>query len=195
MEDDRTNLRETILDVAVRLFMEKGYTATSMRQIAEKAGCTEAALYYHFKAGKRELLKTAFETYLPDLISVLDGCDDAITLKELIERFGRHMMKIAPTRLQHLRWIMTEFPLLAEDEQLLLHTKMIELHAGLVGQVRPFVNDLDHAYSLSWIIILALLGYGRLFVNLELKTAVDMSPEEYIDSLANALTANTSSPK
>jgi len=40
--------RERILDIALRLFADKGYDATSMREIAEHLGITKAALYYHF---------------------------------------------------------------------------------------------------------------------------------------------------
>lgn len=99
-------------------------------------------------------------------------------------------MEIAPTRLKYLRWIMSEFDLFTDNEQARLYDKLIELHAGLTGQIYPFVNDPDQAFSLSWIIILALLGYGRLFINLKLKAIVGISPEDYIENLANALTAN-----
>jgi AcrR family transcriptional regulator len=47
--------RERILDVALDLFVEKGYEKTSLREIAERMGFTKAALYYHF-ASKSELL-------------------------------------------------------------------------------------------------------------------------------------------
>src|SRR4051812_13274929 len=45
---DAPRTRERILDVALALFAEKGYDATSMREIAEQLGITKAALYYHF---------------------------------------------------------------------------------------------------------------------------------------------------
>ena len=47
--------RERILDVALDLFIEKGYDGTSLREIAEKLGFTKAALYYHF-ASKDDIL-------------------------------------------------------------------------------------------------------------------------------------------
>ena len=40
--------RERILEVALALFAEHGYDATSMRTIAEHLDITKAALYYHF---------------------------------------------------------------------------------------------------------------------------------------------------
>lgn len=51
--------RERIPLVALRLFAEKGYDATSMREIAEQLGITKPALYYHFDSKEailRELL-------------------------------------------------------------------------------------------------------------------------------------------
>ena len=46
--------RNRILDAAFALFSEKGFTATSMRDIADAVGIKAASLYNHF-AGKREL--------------------------------------------------------------------------------------------------------------------------------------------
>jgi AcrR family transcriptional regulator len=40
--------REQILDVALELFVERGYDNTSLREIAERMGFSKAALYYHF---------------------------------------------------------------------------------------------------------------------------------------------------
>ncbi len=44
------NTRDRILDVALDLFIEKGYDKTSLREIAEQLGFTKAALYYHFES-------------------------------------------------------------------------------------------------------------------------------------------------
>jgi AcrR family transcriptional regulator len=44
----QTDTRERILDVALDLFVEKGFDQTSLREIAERLGVTKAALYYHF---------------------------------------------------------------------------------------------------------------------------------------------------
>ncbi|MBO9524338.1 MAG: TetR/AcrR family transcriptional regulator [Nocardioidaceae bacterium] len=44
----RSGTRDRILDAALALFAEKGYEATSMREIAEQLGITKPALYYHF---------------------------------------------------------------------------------------------------------------------------------------------------
>jgi AcrR family transcriptional regulator len=47
-EEQRKSTHERILDVALDLFLEKGYDKTSLREIAEQLGFSKAALYYHF---------------------------------------------------------------------------------------------------------------------------------------------------
>ena len=48
------------MDGALRLFSEKGFARTSVRDIAGAAGITDAAIYYHF-ASKRDLFEALFE--------------------------------------------------------------------------------------------------------------------------------------
>jgi len=47
--------RERILDVALDLFTDQGFDATSMREIAEQLHISKPAIYYHF-ASKEEIL-------------------------------------------------------------------------------------------------------------------------------------------
>ena len=56
------NTRLAIEDAAIILFMEKGYHATSMRQIAEGADLALGGIYNHFKS-KDEI----FEAIIEDL--------------------------------------------------------------------------------------------------------------------------------
>ena len=48
---------EAILEAAYALFAEKGYAGTSMKELAERAGCSVGYLYKHFP-GKQEILDT-----------------------------------------------------------------------------------------------------------------------------------------
>lgn len=41
---------EVLLDAAEKLFLERGYANVSMQQIAESAGFTKGATYYHFES-------------------------------------------------------------------------------------------------------------------------------------------------
>ncbi len=54
------NRLPAVLDAAARLFAEKGYVATSMRDIAVACGMLPGSLYYHF-AAKEDLLAAVYE--------------------------------------------------------------------------------------------------------------------------------------
>jgi TetR/AcrR family transcriptional regulator, cholesterol catabolism regulator len=47
--------REQLLRVAETLFSERGYTAVTLKDIAERLGVRQAALYYHVPQGKEQL--------------------------------------------------------------------------------------------------------------------------------------------
>ncbi len=55
-----------ILKIAIELFTEKGYEATSLREIAEHLDITKAALYYHYSS-KEDLVRALFEEHLEGL--------------------------------------------------------------------------------------------------------------------------------
>ncbi|RYC19568.1 TetR/AcrR family transcriptional regulator, partial [Ciceribacter ferrooxidans] len=47
---------DAILDVAVRVFLERGYDGASLDDVARAAGITKASVYYHVSS-KEELLE------------------------------------------------------------------------------------------------------------------------------------------
>src|SRR5579875_1483443 len=59
----RRDTRARIQQVAVELFTEHGYDATSLREIAERLDVTKAALYYHFKS-KEDIVRSLVEDYM-----------------------------------------------------------------------------------------------------------------------------------
>lgn len=65
------NLRERILDTALGLFAAHGYHATSLQNIATAAGCSKAALLYHF-ASKAAILRALLDPLLQTM-SALDA--------------------------------------------------------------------------------------------------------------------------
>ena len=64
--EDAGEVDRAILAAAHRLFMALGYRAVSTRQIAEAAGVTQPALYYHF-AGKQDLYAAVLREELAQL--------------------------------------------------------------------------------------------------------------------------------
>jgi len=62
--------REGVLAVAVQLFNEQGYDATSVSDLAQRLGLSKSALYHHFSS-KEELLAVALEQALGGLETVM----------------------------------------------------------------------------------------------------------------------------
>jgi len=57
---------DSLLDVAVAVFNERGYDATSMEELATRLGITKSAIYHHVP-GKVELLRLALDRALDAL--------------------------------------------------------------------------------------------------------------------------------
>ncbi|CAA9246222.1 MAG: Transcriptional regulator, AcrR family [uncultured Blastococcus sp.] len=62
---------ESLLDVAVATFNERGYDATSMDELAARLGITKSAIYHHVSS-KVELLRLALDRALDALFAVTD---------------------------------------------------------------------------------------------------------------------------
>jgi AcrR family transcriptional regulator len=61
---------DSLLEVAVRVFTERGYDGTSMEDLARAAGITKSSFYYHV-SGKEELLRRSLDRALDGLFAVL----------------------------------------------------------------------------------------------------------------------------
>ncbi len=63
--------RESLLQVAVKVFNERGYDGTSMDDLSKKLGITKSAIYYHVSS-KDELLQLAVDRALDGLFAAAD---------------------------------------------------------------------------------------------------------------------------
>src|ERR1700742_99799 len=62
--------RARVLKVALELFAEQGFAATSTRELSERLGFTKAALYYYFKT-KDDLLAALIQPVLEQLTTLI----------------------------------------------------------------------------------------------------------------------------
>jgi TetR/AcrR family transcriptional regulator len=86
--------RRQLLEVAIDLFSEKGFAATTTKEIAAAAGVTEAIIFRHF-ATKQDLYKaildyraslSSADTWLADAQVFMDADDDEGLIRFLVER-------------------------------------------------------------------------------------------------------------
>ncbi|MEV6876424.1 TetR/AcrR family transcriptional regulator [Amycolatopsis sp. NPDC051128] len=62
---------ESLLQVAVKLFNERGYDGTSMEDLSRKLGITKSAIYHHVPS-KEELLRLSVDRALDGLFAVAE---------------------------------------------------------------------------------------------------------------------------
>ena len=85
--------RERLLDAALELFAERGFAATTVRQIARAVGVTDAAIYAHF-ANKQALMDALMAEAGPPMLERLVG--ELGTLSE------QHPADVVPQTFQRL---------------------------------------------------------------------------------------------
>jgi TetR/AcrR family transcriptional regulator, cholesterol catabolism regulator len=61
-----------VLAVAIDLFWEQGYAATSVQDVADRLGMLKGSLYYYIK-GKEDLLKRIFQDSHAEGLRIIDG--------------------------------------------------------------------------------------------------------------------------
>src|ERR1700740_3253354 len=83
----KADRRAQIIAGAREVFVEQGAHATRSREIAERAGITEAYLYRHFKS-KDEIFQLAIEDPLKELISRLRAETRELAAREDVDRAG-----------------------------------------------------------------------------------------------------------
>lgn len=102
-DEEKRNARERLLDAAQRLFCEKGYEGTSVRDITAEANCNLAAVNYHF-GGKDQLYLEMFRRQMKKNIDrqleTLDRIsrDPDATLEDLIRGLVEPPLKGAANR-------------------------------------------------------------------------------------------------
>lgn len=101
--------RELILDAGERLFIERGYRSVSLEEIAEAAGVTRGALYWHF-SGKGDLLLDIFIRLRDQVrreLSQLMQCKSRDMARRKVVHFCRVMLSDGDERKgKHVRkWI------------------------------------------------------------------------------------------
>jgi AcrR family transcriptional regulator len=100
--------RHQILDASLRLFSERGFARTTVRDIARAAGITDAAIYYHF-ASKRDLLEALFEErgILP-AIQELQQISTELPLRDTLLDIARRAMLVMQQNREFLRLVFME---------------------------------------------------------------------------------------
>lgn len=105
-QDGRRKYSE-IADAALKLFLENGYEATSMRMIASGVGCEPGLIYYYFR-NKDEAFEKAFERLFDGFTGIghPNGCpkEPYAALYPLFRGFSREAARFRSEYGERLHW-------------------------------------------------------------------------------------------
>lgn len=98
--DDLSESKRLIMEVAAKLFAEKGYGSVGISEVGDVAGFGKGALYYHIKS-KEELLFDIMTVYMVELINAaraieISGASVADRIRALSQSFMEIMFASRP---------------------------------------------------------------------------------------------------
>jgi len=80
----------TILRQAAKMFHERGYMASTLRQLARRCGIQGASIYYHFSSKQEilfEIMDHTMTTLIDQLRETIDGVEDPLEKLDRAIRF------------------------------------------------------------------------------------------------------------
>lgn len=112
------NTRKLMIKAGKKLFVEKGYAATSTPEIVKTAGVTRGALYHHF-SDKQDLFRAVVEQDCEAVgIEISRGSEDADSLIDMLKTGSSAFVK-AITSQGRARTILIEGPSVLGQKELL----------------------------------------------------------------------------
>lgn len=137
-----------ILDVAYRLFLEKGYRHTTMDDIATELGMSKKTLYKHYP-GKLELLSASFDLLCTRMTAKVEGIVDnrylafPLKLRSFLNVVATYLAPINPELFEDLRehapGVWQELKAYINESAHLRFAKLIEEGAKL-GLINTRIN-------------------------------------------------------
>ncbi len=93
--------REQLLESARKLFTEQGYRGTSTEEIAQNAGLTKGALYFHFKS-KEEILLALVKQMSSRFLQALQSLPTPLTPWQVVEMVICHTRETKPSEFRSI---------------------------------------------------------------------------------------------
>lgn len=169
--DAATQAPRALLEAAFRVFATRGYRATRLEEVAEEAGMTKGAIYYHFD-GKEDLLRRAVRHRHRSIFSEIEAelgrqaGPASVKIRYVLRQFWRHVLEPAWGHAFRLMFgdVFVEFPALfrmwAEEGPVQGWTVVRELIEEGVrsGEFRPEVDpEVSARFAVSGLMLQAAL--------------------------------------
>jgi TetR/AcrR family acrAB operon transcriptional repressor len=92
-KEDAARTRQSLVDAALKLFGQRGYSGTTLRLIAEEAGCSRGPIYWHF-ANKEELFEEILAYSQAPLEQLVAMHHDSNDPERAAEDFSRQWLRL-----------------------------------------------------------------------------------------------------
>lgn len=106
----KSDAKQRILDVAERMFAEKGFDASRVDDIAKEAQVNKALIYYYFES-KRDILEELFNLFMRGMVhGIKDSMEDIIEYdsEEKLREFFKRYLDFWESKKNLLRIMMME---------------------------------------------------------------------------------------
>ena len=143
--------RDRILDSAERLFAEKGYEATTLRDVAAEVGIQNPSLYKHF-ASKADIYAAVLDRAVRPILDEFWDTEDEI--ENVVALLAEH-----PTA---CRLILRE--MLGGGSQ--LRPLVIDRFEELIERTRSFLRDRHSRAPAKWNVTLRVLAISHMMIGL-----------------------------
>jgi AcrR family transcriptional regulator len=137
------NVKEQIIDKSIHLFLDKGYNATTIKDITDAVNITKGAFYWHFKS-KDELLET--------IVSLFESNFTDSVIREVNNSQGTFLNKLKYTH----KWV-TEFAYRHRD----LCVGFLTIAAEMVGSGTNIEEKIRTVYTKYIKFIREILELGK----------------------------------
>jgi len=110
-QEQAAETRRSLLDAALKLFAEKGYSATPVRDINHTAGVADGLLYHYFPNGKKEILQVLVMEEVVALRALLrSGAEglDGLPLDEALEQVFLNWFQVFQEHADVIRILLKE---------------------------------------------------------------------------------------
>ena len=149
-----------IIEAATAFFAERGYQRTSVASIAERAGVSPAAIFWHFgdKATLfQEVSKRLMAPFIEEMVESVEQLEGRERLFQLLASYQQFVSEHRETIETFVRWFL-ESPSLRDS----LHGQLIGLHDAFGREIHraleAVVGDRDRAAAIAAGLVSTLNG-------------------------------------
>lgn len=123
--------RRKLLDSAQRLFAEKGYKGTSVREINRSVNLADGLLYHYFPGGKKEIFQAVIKENMRQILIALAEKNRmepylAMPLQEVLETAYRNFAEVIDQHIDIIRMLFRE----NEVREFITKEQLLELTGG-----------------------------------------------------------------